>query len=134
MCFWFCFCIRRCSLTSIFHFLFFSRRFSTILLIKHLFLLQSSEAPRSVLRKRCSPVNLLHIFRIPFYKNNFKWLLLKITYPKIFVRYEIFITATYPKMFVRHEIFITAYFVTFSLPNILNISCRHPCTTSRPPF
>ena len=28
-------------------------------------------------------------------------------------------------MFVRHE---TAYFVTFSLPDILNISCRHPCT------
>ena len=28
------------------------------------------------LRHGCSPVNLLHIFRIPFLKNTFRWLLL----------------------------------------------------------
>ena len=30
------------------------------------------------LRHGCSPVNLLHIFRIPFHKNTFGWLLLKL--------------------------------------------------------
>ena len=30
---------------------------------------------------------------------------------------------TYAKIFVRYEIFVTVYFVTFNLANILNISC-----------
>ena len=32
--------------------------------------------------------------------------------------------AAYAEIFVRYEIFVTAYFLTFSLANILIISCR----------
>ena len=49
----------------------------------------------------------------------------------LLIRHFLFLNVTYAKIFVRYEIFIIGYFVTFSLRNILNISCRSPYTDKR---
>ena len=35
--------------------------------------------------RRCSPVNLLHTFRTPFYKNTYRGLLLQILFPGVYI-------------------------------------------------
>ena len=50
------------------------------------------------LRRGCSPVNLLHIFRTPFPKNTSKWLLLK---RKRFVKYSLSFLAEFYKVYMQ---------------------------------
>ena len=42
-------------------------------------MIQKSNFIEIILQHRCSPVSLLHIFRIPFLKNTFGWLPPKLT-------------------------------------------------------